>query len=61
MKWLRLRSWHLFKEWSKTEPDVAITHCSRRIMPTADNTWDGDVPDGKTCETCFREVARHKE
>lgn len=54
MMWLKMNSWHIFGEWSKTDEHVAITLCGRRKW-LADGTLDSEPDlDDKTCETCFR-------
>jgi hypothetical protein len=53
MEWIRIRSWHAIRNWSRV-PGRAITLCGRAATGETSDT----LPEGKSCENCLRIVAR---
>jgi hypothetical protein len=50
MTYVKARSWHILRTWSRM-PGVAITRCGRRI----DNPETSDtLPADRSCESCLR-------
>ena len=50
MNWIKIRSWHLIRTWTRV-PGRAITLCGR----SAEGQESGEPPsDEATCESCFR-------
>lgn len=53
MGWIKIRSWHIIRTWSRV-PNVAVTLCGKRASgPTADGFGNE-----RSCETCLRLSAK---
>jgi hypothetical protein len=50
-------SWHLFRTFTRT--GNILTLCGRQIG--ADGEQRGDLPDGRTCESCYRVADSQRE
>lgn len=55
MKWVKIRSWHAIKFWSRG--NVPMTYCNSPWTKLGQEVVD-DLPAEKSCETCLRIVAR---
>mgnify|MGYP000173494885 CR=1 FL=1 len=56
-EWVRIRSWHILVP-TRALPFTGWTRCGRKV-PTPEIRVD--MPQGKSCETCLRLVARDGE
>ena len=56
-EWVRIRSWHVLVP-TRALPFRASTRCGRWVEEPEIRQ---DMPQGKTCETCLRLVARDAE
>jgi hypothetical protein len=54
MGWVRIRSWHAVKTYTRT-PGGVLTLCGRSVImrPVVDT-----LPAGRSCESCLRIYAR---
>lgn len=57
MTWVRIRSWHAVRTPTRAV-DTYITRCGRTVQ--TQETSD-TLPEGKSCETCLRIVAREND
>jgi len=57
--WVRARSWHVFRTWTRT-PGRLLTLCGRTINGAPDLV--GTFPGGeRTCESCLRISAKETD
>lgn len=56
-EWVRIVSWHVLVP-TRALPFAAFTRCGRRV---AAPEIRADMPQGKSCETCLRLIARDAE
>ena len=56
-EWVRIVSWHVLVP-TRALPYVAFTRCGRKV---SEAEIKADMPQGKSCETCLRLIARDAE